>query len=253
MNYNQLAETLDTAALTASSVSQLSENQSFKLDEAYAIQSISIMRRYIRGERRVGLKLGFTSKAKMEQMGVHDMIWGRLTDEMYYSDGEELQKSAYIHPRAEPEIAFSVSKKIDETVTLENALDYIEGVSVAIEIIDSRYQNFKFSLEDVVADNCSSAGFVHGEWMPADTKIQDIAMSLCVDGKPVQEGNSNAILGNPLESFVAAARLAKENGEILGKGDIILAGAATPAVYIEAGQKIEARAEGLGKVSLNVK
>ncbi len=252
MNYNQLAETLDTAALTVNSVSQLSENQSFNLDEAYAIQSISIMRRYIRGERRVGLKLGFTSKAKMEQMGVHDMIWGRLTDEMYYSDGEDLQKSAYIHPRAEPEIAFSVSKKIDEEVTLENALDYIEAVSVAIEIIDSRYQNFKFSLEDVVADNCSSAAFVHGEWMPADTKIQDLAMSLNVDGKPVHEGNSNAILGNPLESFVAAARLAKENGEILEKGDVILAGAATPAVFIEVGQKIEASATGLGTVSLNI-
>lgn len=252
MNYNQLAETLDTAALTVNSVSQLSKNQSFNLDEAYAIQSISIMRRYIRGERRVGLKLGFTSKAKMEQMGVHDMIWGRLTDEMYYSDGEDLQKSAYIHPRAEPEIAFSVSKKIDQEVTLENALDYIEAVSVAIEIIDSRYQNFKFSLEDVVADNCSSAAFVHGEWMPADTKIQDLAMSLNVDGKPVHEGNSNAILGNPLESFVAAARLAKANGEILEKGDVILAGAATPAVFIEVGQKIEASATGLGTVSLNV-
>lgn len=252
MNYNQVAETLDTAALHAKPVTQISENQDFDLNAAYAIQSISMMRRYLRGEQRVGLKLGFTSKAKMEQMGVHDMIWGRLTDEMYYSDGDELKKSNYIHPRAEPEIAFFISKKVDKKITLDNAKEFVSAVAVAIEIIDSRYQNFKFSLEDVVADNCSSTAFVCGKKYPTDTKIQDIAMSLNVNGEPVQTGNSNAILGNPWESFVNAARLAKENGEILGEGDVILAGAATSAIYVEVGQRVSAQAEGLGEVSLNV-
>ncbi|MFT5165543.1 MAG: 2-oxo-3-hexenedioate decarboxylase [Saprospiraceae bacterium] len=252
MNYNQIAETLDLASYKAKATEQISNSTAINLEQAYAIQSISIARRYIRGEKLLGLKLGFTSKAKMEQMGVHDMIWGRLTDKMFYNNGSALAIKDFIHPRAEPEIAFRISKTIDQTITLANAKDYVDGVAVAIEVIDSRYQNFKFSLEDVVADNCSSAGFTHGDWLPADTNIQDVKMSLSFDGEEVEKGNSNAILGNPWESFVAAARLARENGEILNKGAIILAGAATTAVFIKQGQKVAAHADGLGKVSLNI-
>lgn len=251
MNYNQLAQRLDQAAFDAKSTSQLSINHSINLDEAYAIQSISLSRRYLRNEKWLGIKLGFTSKAKMEQMGVHDMIWGRLTDKMYYKNQGSLSMNDFIHPRAEPEIAFRVAKDIDQVINLDNALNFIDGVAIAIEIIDSRYENFKFSLEDVVADNCSSAGFVIGDWHPATTTIQDIDMQLIIDGETVQAGNSNAILGNPMESFVAAARLAKENGEALKKGSIILAGAATPAVYLKANQQVVAQAVGLGQVQIN--
>lgn len=252
MNYNKIAETLDQASFHANATEQISNNQTINLEEAYAIQSISLARRYIRGEKLLGLKLGFTSKAKMEQMGVHDMIWGRLTDKMYYENGGQLQINDFIHPRAEPEIAFRVSKTINQLITLENAKDFVNGLAVAIEIIDSRYENFKFSLEDVVADNCSSAGFAYGAWMPASTKIQDIPMTLKFDNEVVEEGNSNAILGNPWESFVNAARLARENGEALKTGSIVLAGAATPAVYLKQGIKVEVLAEGLGSVSLQI-
>lgn len=252
MNYNQIAQTLDQAAFLARATQQISLKYPLNLEEAYAIQSISLGRRYRRGERWMGLKLGFTSKAKMEQMGVHDMIWGRLTDKMFYQNGGELNLSAFIHPRAEPEIAFRISKTIDQTLTLDNALEYVNGVGVAIEVIDSRYKDFKFSLEDVVADNCSSAGFTIGKWHPANTPVQDLDMRLIIDGEVVQQGNSNAILGNPLESLVAAARLARENGESLEEGAIILAGAATPAVYLKPNQRVEATAEGLGKVWLKV-
>lgn len=250
MNYNKIAETLDTAAHTAKATAQISLSQPINLDEAYAIQSISMARRYIRGERLVGLKLGFTSRAKMEQMGVHDMIWGRLTNKMRYKKGGELAMADFIHPRAEPEIAFRVAKKIDTTITLDNAAEYVDALAVAIEIIDSRYENFKFSLEDVVADNCSSSGFTLGRWLSPKKNIQDIHIALRIDGEVVQEGNSNAILGNPWESFVNATRLAAENGEVLDKGSIILAGAATPAVYLKAGQKVEALADGLGTAML---
>lgn len=251
-NYSQLAETLDNAAHQATPVPQLSLSHTLNIEEAYAVQSISIARRYIRGEKRVGLKLGFTSKAKMEQMGVHDMIWGRLTDQMQYKNGSELPIKNFIHPRAEPEIAFRVSQTIVEPITLDNALQYIDGIAVAIEVIDSRYKNFKFSLEDVVADNCSSAAFTIGEWQPITTNIRGIAIDLTVDNETVQAGNSDAILGNPFESLVNAARLALQNGEILKAGDIILAGAATPAIYLKEGQTVMATAEGLGEASLKV-
>jgi len=252
LNYNKIAETLDLAALQANATSQISHAQKINLEEAYAIQSISMARRYIRGEKLLGLKLGFTSKAKMIQMGVDDMIWGRLTDQMAYPIGGQIKKSNFIHPRAEPEIAFRINQKIESNITLENAKEVIDGLAIAIEIIDSRYENFKFSLEDVVADNCSSAGFVVGEWQDIDQEIKDINMVFKIDGAIIQEGNSNAILGNPWESLVAAVRLALENGEVLEKDSIVLAGAATPASYIEPGQIIEVEADGFSPISLNV-
>ncbi|MEM7575488.1 MAG: fumarylacetoacetate hydrolase family protein [Bacteroidota bacterium] len=252
MNYHQAAELLDRAASTAQPVAQLNHRRSFNLEEAYAIQSISIGRRLARGEQLTGMKLGFTSKAKMEQMGVHDMIWGQLTDAMTYQPGADLRKSQFIHPRAEPEIAFRLAKAIDQPLQLETAARYVDGLAVALEIIDSRYENFKFSLEDVVADNCSSTAYVLGDWQPVNSPIRDISIELCIDEAIVHAGNSDAILGNPWESLVNATRLALDHGVVLAAGQIILAGAATAAVYLEAGQKVSAVAEGLGEVTINV-
>jgi len=252
MNYNKIAELLDKAAYNAKACEQISAHTTFDLNAAYAIQSISMSRRYIRGEKLTGLKLGFTSRAKMEQMGVHDMIWGRLTDSMHYASGADLKKDKFIHPRVEPEIAFLVSEKIEKELTLENVKEYVHSVAVAIEVIDSRYENFKFSLEDVVADNCSSSGFVLGEWKPVGTNIQNIPIQININKALAHDGNSNAILGNPWESMVAISRLAVDNGEILKKGSIVLAGAATPASYVNQGDSILASAEGLGNVSLQV-
>ncbi len=250
MNYLQIAEVLDNASLYAKAVEQISKQEKFDLNEAYAIQSISLARRYIRGEKLLGLKLGFTSKAKMEQMGVHDMIWGRLTDKMLYQDQGQLIRSEFIHPRAEPEIAFRISKDITENINLSNAKEVVDGLALAIEIIDSRYENFSFSLEDVVADNCSSAGFLIGAWQSPEKQIQDIGVRLLINNELAHEGNSNAILGNPWESLVAAVRLALENGEKLKAGSIVLAGAATAASYIEAGQQVSAEADGFESISL---
>ena len=110
---NRFAATVDLAALNVEPIEQLSVKTSFTEADAYEIQAESMNLRYARGEKFVGLKLGFTSKAKMEQMGVHDMIWGRLTDEMLMVDGDQLDLSKFIHPRAEPEICFLVKKVFD--------------------------------------------------------------------------------------------------------------------------------------------
>lgn len=251
MNYNKIAEILDSAALNAKATAQISLIQSLNLNEAYGIQSISVSRRYRRGEKWVGLKMGFTSKAKMEQMGIHDLIWGRLTDKMQITD--HLNLVSYIHPRAEPEIAFLLNDLVIDELDVDSVKQKVKSVAIAIEVIDSRYENFKFSLEDVIADNCSSTGYALGKWLPASTNIQDINIGLSINGEYVQKGNSNAILGNPWESVVAALRLAKENGEILGENSIILAGAATPAVYLNKKDQVLASADGLGEVSFSVK
>lgn len=251
LSIQEIATLLDSAAHQAQSTEQISTKQNIALAEAYAIQQASIALRYTRGETLVGLKMGFTSKAKMEQMGVHELIWGRLTSSMHIQNGGNLNFQDFIHPRAEPEIAFKIKEDINEALTLENAADYVESIAGAIEIIDSRYQNFKFSLEDVIADNCSSAAFVVGDWHAPDTDIADLKIELSINKEVVQSGSSKAILGNPWESLVEASRLSIKYKEPIKKGMIILAGAATPAVYIKQGDAIAAKVEGLGQIKLH--
>ena len=156
----KLARTLDNAAHKARATRQLSENTKYSLDDAYDIQAASIQRRLDRGEKRNGMKMGFTSRAKMVQMGLNDMIWGRLTDKMMVEDGDTISIKNYVHPRVEPEIAFLLKRPLGYPCTAAEALSAVDGVAAAMEIIDSRYKNFKFSLEDVVADNASSSSFV---------------------------------------------------------------------------------------------
>jgi 2-oxo-3-hexenedioate decarboxylase len=244
---------LDDAARQANPTAQLSAVSRIFLNDAYRIQKESISKRCARGEKLTGIKMGFTSLAKMEQMGVHDMIWGRLTDSMEIINGEEVSLDRFIHPRAEPEIAFLLKKDINNPIEIEQVLDYIEGVAPAIEIIDSRYKNFKFSLEDVIADNCSSSGYVVGKWQASDFDISNIEISIGANGEVKQLGNSKAILGNPFQSLVEAARLALKYDQKLKKGMIVLAGAATPAIEINRGDSIEATFGTLGKLKFSTK
>ena len=211
MKLQEIADILDQAAQKAQATNQLAEKEGYTLEEAYEIQKHSIQNRLNRGETIVGYKLGFTSKAKMEQMGVHDMIWGQLTNTMEIKPNNAINLSNYIHPRVEPEIAFLVKKDIDKQLEEQEISTYFEAIAPALEIIDSRYKNFKFSLEDVVADNCSSIGFVVGEWLPIDTQVTDIDITLTFDNEEKQVGNTNAILGNPRASAVAMTRLASKN------------------------------------------
>jgi len=146
-----IAKRLDQAAVSAEAISQISLDQEISLKDAYEIQVESMNQRFSRGEKLLGLKMGFTSKAKMEQMGVHELIWGRLTSNMELKDGGTMELAKYVHPRAEPEVAFRISQDIPGELTEEDIPRYVDAVCVAIEIIDSRYKNFKFSLEDVVA------------------------------------------------------------------------------------------------------
>ena len=248
-----IAKQLDQAAKTANAVEQISSHTDIDLKDAYEIQKLSINERLARGEKLVGYKMGFTSHAKMKQMGVDDLIWGRLTDAMIIEQGQTIDLDKYVHPRAEPEIAFKLKAPLAGKVTKEEALAAVEAIAPAIEVIDSRYQNFKFSLADVIADNCSSTGFVIGNWFAPDTDIAALNMQLNVNGETKAEGLSSEILDHPLNSLVEAARCVAEYGETLEAGQIVLAGAATAAIALERGQAIEAKVEGLGTCGFNTK
>lgn len=247
----EIAARLDEAALTATAVSQLVELLS--LADAYRVQAASLSRRYQRGERRVGVKMGFTSYAKMAQMGIDEVIWGRLTDAMQVGDGGSIDFSAYVHPRVEPEIAFLLKTPLAGEVTEAEAMAAVGGVAPALEIIDSRFRDFKFSLTDVVADNSSSSSFVVGPWSDPGVDLANLDMVMDIRGQRRQAGSSAAILGHPVRSLIAAARLTARAGEPLQAGDIIMAGGATAAEALAPGQQVNLTVEYLGRVGFTVR
>jgi 2-oxo-3-hexenedioate decarboxylase len=244
----EFAKRLHEAQKNRQAIPQFKDDESFSLREAYDIQHALIKERIKEGEELIGIKMGFTSEAKMQQMGVSEMIIGQLTTGMHYQNGGAVSQSNFIHPRVEPEIYFRLSKDIISPITLENCLDYVDGVGAGLEIIDSRYENFKFSLEDVVADNCSSAAFVTGILHEPKEDLKNLSMRMEVNSEVVEEGNSNDILGNPLKSLVAASELASKYRIPLKKGMIVLAGAATPARFTNEYEEINASVESLDSV-----
>jgi 2-oxo-3-hexenedioate decarboxylase len=254
VDLNKLAAMLDDAARTGVAIAQLSESfPDLDVTAGYAIQQLAIQRRLSRGERRVGTKMGLTSRAKMRQVSVDQVIWGRLTDAMSIDEGSELTLAGRVHPRVEPEVVFIMKKPLAGRVSAAEAMAAVEAVAPAAEIIDSRYRNFKFNLSDVVADNASSSGFIVGNPRPATTDVANLGIVMRVDGQAVQIGSSAAILGHPIRSLVAAARMVAEAGEILRPGDIVLAGAATEAVPLRPGLHVRTEIQDLGVVAFNVK
>lgn len=248
------AAALDTAQRTVTSISQLSTGGSVGLDTAYATQHAVIARRLARGERRTGLKLGFTSRAKAQQMGVDDVIIGALTDAMRRDDGAVFDRRSAIHPRVEPELAYLLGADVEVSADLPNVMDAVVAVAPALEIIDSRYRDFRFSLGDVIADNASAAAYVVGPWTRYDTvtALENRAVRLEVDGRISTTGSTAAILGDPARAVTAAARLAVRHGFVLQAGTVLLAGAATAAVPLPDRGVVEASIAGLGRVSIRI-
>ncbi|HYO68394.1 MAG TPA: hypothetical protein VEU33_20165, partial [Archangium sp.] len=160
--HEELARLLDEARLEARAVPPLTRaHPTLSLPDAYAIQAEGRRLRTARGERVVGLKMGFTSEAKRKQMNLDLPIYGFITDRMAVPAGGTLRMQGAIHPRIEPEIAFRTSRELRGRITREEALDACATVFAAMEILDSRFTDFKyFSLPDVVADNTSASRFV---------------------------------------------------------------------------------------------
>lgn len=247
------AETLDTAARNARAAPQITPaDAAFTVAEAYQVQKLSVDRRLARGERRIGVKMGLTSRAKMQQVGVEEVAWGRLTDAMLIEEGAALSRANFIHPRVEPEIAFLMKAPLAGEVTAAAALAAVEAIAPAMEIIDSRFENFKFALEDVVADNTSSSGLVVGPWHDPRLDFSNLGVILEIDGTVVEVGSTAAILGHPLRSLVAAARLVAQAGEQIEAGAIVMAGGITAAPNLAPGQAVRTTIQNLGAVMFRV-
>lgn len=251
----KMANILDTALRESKEIERLTRSHpQLSLAEAYSIQNEGISFRLNRGEKVLGFKMGLTSKAKQEQMNLRKPIYGVLTDRMRLEDRELFSIQGLIHPKIEPEIAFFIGKEIRAGVSRDEALAACSGVCAAMEIIDSRYLNFKyFSLEDVVADNCSSAFFVISSEVksPKGIDLSNLEMTMKINGICAQKGYSNSISSHPGNSLVQLCELLAERGHTLPAGSIVLAGAATQAVQLEPGLEIQLMIEQLGSVHLS--
>jgi 2-oxo-3-hexenedioate decarboxylase len=221
----------------------------FDVAAAYEVQRVCYERRIAAGDTPLGYKLGLTSRAKQEAMGVAEPLWGRLTARMLLAEEEPLELATLIHPRAEPELAFLIAREIDgATATTASVLAATEAVFPALEILDSRYENFKFTLPDVIADNASAARVVVGgralSAYACDWQLE--GMVLRHDGAVVETAAGAAVSGHPA---AAVAWLASQVGSVPA-GAIVLSGGLTAPVTLDVGSTVTAQFTNLGSVTL---
>jgi 2-oxo-3-hexenedioate decarboxylase len=220
---------------------------------AYAVQDEALGRRLARGERLVGVKLGLTSRAKQQRMGIATPLTAWLTDAMVLGAGEPVTAGRFIHPRVEPELVFVLGERLaGPGVTAARALAAVRSVYGGAEIIDSRYKDFKFTLPDVVADNASSGAYVTGP-VGLPPEALDLAMEAVlveVDGVVADSATGAAVQGHPAEALARAANDLGRRGLALEPGWIVLTGGMTDAVPLAAGTTVSLHFTSLGSVAV---
>ncbi|HZG70386.1 MAG TPA: 2-keto-4-pentenoate hydratase [Chondromyces sp.] len=226
------------------------------VDEAYYIQLDNIKKKLNEGQKIVGKKIGLTSVAVQKMLGVDEPDYGHLLDSMVVENGGTIFCEKLLQPKIEGEIAFVLKKDLKgPNVTALDVLQATDYVVPALEIVDSRVQDWKIKLQDTVADNASSGLFVLGG---TPTKIEDInlellGMVLYQNGEVVNTGVGAAALGNPATCVAwLANRLANYN-ITLKAGEVILSGALSGMVVANPGDNFTARFAHLGQVSVNFK
>ncbi|MGE7768003.1 2-keto-4-pentenoate hydratase [Peribacillus sp. NPDC096540] len=229
-------------------------NPELTVNQAYEIQKLSINETITDKNKFIGWKMGLTSKAKQQQVGVKEAIYGRLTSSM------ELQKpflkvGELIHPRVEPEFAFLFKEELKGTnITAKDVWRAVECVFLALEVIDSRYKNFSFTLTDVVADNASSAKILlsNQAYSPYHTDWAQTEVKLYQNGEIRKKGRGEAVLDHPIHSIVELVKMIDREGLSIQSGMIVLVGGITDAVSVQADDEIVADYGDLGKLSLHV-
>jgi 2-oxo-3-hexenedioate decarboxylase len=251
----ELARELEAAALERRAVPRITDAEaSFSLADAYDVQWALRGRRLAAGRTLAGLKMGLTSRAKMQQMGVDTPIYGFLLDEFGVPAGSAVPVAGLIHPRVEAEIAFVTCRTLQgPACTVDAALAAVEYAVPALEIIDSRYRNFKFDLASVVADNASSARYVVGTTThPIENlDLPGLGVVLEKNGELVASGSGSAVLGHPGLSLAMLANLLAEREQQIPAGTFVLTGGITEAVAASAGDSFVARYEHLGSLSVD--
>lgn len=248
-----LAEHLEKAELEAYEVTKITDDYpEMDYDDAFDIQWEIRRRKEARGHKIVGMKMGLTSWAKMSQMGVEHPCYGFLADYFSVPEGASIKHSELIHPKIEAELAFVTKEDLKGPgCHIGDVLRATDFVMPAIEVIDSRYRDFKFDLKSVIADNSSSSRFMTGGNMakPESLDLKTIGVVMEINGKVVQTGAGAAVLGHPAASVAMLANMLAERGEYLPAGSFIMIGAITAAVAVEPGDSFVVHFNGLGSIS----
>jgi 2-keto-4-pentenoate hydratase len=222
--------------------------------DAYEIQLINIRQRVAEGARVLGHKVGLSSKAMQQMMGVDEPDYGHLLDEMQVFEDTPVKARRYLYPRVEVEVGFILAEDLPGAgCTEDDVLAATEALVPSIELIDTRITDWKIALCDTIADNASSAGFVLGQARvsPADVDVKAIDAVLTRNGEVIAEGRSDAVLGNPVTAVAWLSRKVESFGVRLRKGDIVLPGSCTRAIDARAGDEFVADFTGLGSVRLS--
>lgn len=250
----KLAEHLENAELQAYEVTKITDDYpNMTFTDATDVQWEIRRRKMSRGHKIVGMKMGLTSWAKMKQMGVEMPCYGFLADYFSLPDGAQVPFDKLIHPKVEAEIAFVTNKELSgRNLTVEEVLAATELVVPAVEIIDSRYKDFKFDLTSVQADNSSSTRFVVGSHAakPEDFDWSTIGVVMQKNGEIIELGAGAAVLDHPAASVAMLATMLAERNEVIPAGTFIMTGGITAAVLVERGDSIVVRYQGLGTVTM---
>ncbi|MGB3770454.1 MAG: fumarylacetoacetate hydrolase family protein [Rhodococcus sp. (in: high G+C Gram-positive bacteria)] len=224
------------------------------LRTAYDTQDIALRMRIARGETVTGVKLGVTSRAKQQQVGVDSPSTAWLTDRMILPIGAAVPLERHIHARVEPEIAFVMGRRLaGPGVSAATALAAVDHVVGALEIIDSRFAGYAFSMMDAVADNNSSGRYVTGSIAQGVPGL-DLGLEAClldVDGEIVDSATGAAVWGHPAEALAFAANTLAERGLAIEAGWVVLTGGMTDAVPLQSGSRVAAHFTSLGTVTVS--
>ena len=220
----------------------------------YQVQDLTLQRRLDRGEKLIGIKLGLTSRAKQQRMGVETPFVAWLTDAMILPAGDPVPQDKLIHPRIEPELVFVMGERLEGPgVTAAQAMAAVDHVLGGAEVIDSRYRDFKFAAGDVIADNASSGAFVTGPVAlpPSELDLSLEAVLVEVDGQVVDSATGAAVQGHPGEALALAANDLAKRGHAIEAGWIVLTGGMTDAYFSTPGTSISCHFTHLGSVRIH--
>jgi 2-keto-4-pentenoate hydratase len=221
--------------------------------DAYAIQLMNAEARIAAGGTVRGHKVGLTSRAMQQMLGVTEPDYGHLFDEMFVTEGDSLDATLFCRPRVEMEVAFILEDTIEGPgATVAEVMRKTAFVLPAIEVIDSRVRDWRITLADTIADNASSARVVLGgnPTSLTDVDVRLLGGILRRRGEIVETGASGAVLGNPATAVVWLANKLAEFGGRLEAGHVVMPGACTRAVDVEAGDAIRAEFDVLGSVQV---
>ena len=253
-HHEALARLLWHAQLRGEPVEPLSATfPELTLADAYRVQAVGRRLRMAEGEELRGWKVGLTSRAMQEMMGVDQPDGGYLFESMVVHSGASLRAARFIAPRVEAEVAFLMKEQLGGPgTTREEVLDATLAFAPALELIDSRIRDWRIGIVDTVADNASSGMAVIGDWVGAERlRCDEVEVAMTIGDERVT-GRGDAVLGHPAEAVAWLVRTLAEQGERLEPGDIVLPGSVARAVPIAAGQTAYATFVGLGEVSLGL-